>query len=123
MENEDRIIVLLEELVALARLSAHEGLVRFLKDILVDPRHLKAYELSDGDRTQKEVGSIVGLSQPSVSLLWQKWRRLGIVRDANGRVAHLVRPSDLGLLSVAEGDNAQVRKRSPTSNRETTSVQ
>lgn len=55
MENEDRIVALLEEMVFWERFSARDGLVSFLTVVLVEPKHFKAYELSDGTRTQKEV--------------------------------------------------------------------
>jgi hypothetical protein len=99
MNNDERIIGLLEELVAWTRLSAREGVLALLRQVLADPRHLRAYELTDGVRTQKEVGDAVGLAQPSISQLYAKWRRLGIVREKEGKIAHLARPSELGLES------------------------
>src|SRR5688500_15724877 len=97
MANEDQVIVLLEELVAWTRFSARDALEATLRKTLSDPKHLKAYDLSDGSRSQTEIADASGLSQPTVSLLWQKWRRLGIVRDHEGRARHLVKPSDLGV--------------------------
>lgn len=98
MDNQERTVALLEELVAWTRFSARDGLKSTLQDVLADPKHFKAYELTDGTRTQKQVGAPVGLTQPAVSNLWQRWRKLGIVRDvSNGRPAHLVRPTELGL--------------------------
>jgi CRP-like cAMP-binding protein len=97
MSTDERYIGLLEELVAWTRLSARSGFIDLLKQSVNDPRHLKAYELSDGTRTQKEVADACGISQPTVSGLYAKWKRLGIVRDRGGRTSHLVRPSDLGI--------------------------
>jgi hypothetical protein len=99
MDNDERIVSLLEELVAWTRFSAREGLKATLQDVLADPKHFRAYELTDGTRTQKQVGDAVALTQPAVSGLWNKWRRLGIVREiSNGRPAHLARPAELGLV-------------------------
>ncbi len=103
MAEEDRMVTLLEELVAWTRFANREALVRLWREVLVDPRHLVAYELSDGTRSQKEVGDNSRLSQPTISALWQKWRRLGIVTDHKGRAAHLARPSDLGVDLPSEG--------------------
>jgi hypothetical protein len=97
MNNDERIISLLEELVAWSRLSARPELLPFLQSTLADPKHLKAFELTDGNRTQQQVADGAGLSQPAVSGLWTEWRRLGIARDKNGKAAHIVSPSDFGL--------------------------
>jgi hypothetical protein len=103
MSPDERIIELLEELVSWARLSAREPLMRVLRDVLQDARHAKAYDLSDGHRSQKEIGEQVGLSQPTISRLWQHWNQLGIVHEKNGRMQHLLKTSELGL----SADNLQ----------------
>jgi len=95
--QDDRVIELLEELVAWTRFSSRTALFDLWEGVLKDDRHLLAYEFSDGTRSQKEVGDAAGLSQPAVSGLWQRWRRLGIVRVNGTRVAHLARPSDMGM--------------------------
>jgi len=108
MNNDERIIGLLEDLVAWARLSARDEMLPFLKEVLADPKHLKAFDLTDGHRTQQQVADGAGLSQPSVSLLWSKWRRLGILREKNGKPAHIVSPSDYGLdLSAASAPDGK----------------
>jgi hypothetical protein len=95
--EEERVIELLEELVAWTRFGARAALLEIWETVLKDDKHLLAYELSDGTRSQKEVGDAAGLSQPSVSGLWQRWRRLGVVRPSGNRVAHLASPSDMGM--------------------------
>jgi hypothetical protein len=97
VNNDDRQTSLLEELVAWTRFAHREALVRALDHVLADERHLRAYELTDGTRTQSEVATEAGLSQPSVSGLWQKWRRLGLAHDQGGKTVQLVRPSDIGI--------------------------
>lgn len=95
--TDERSVHLLEELVAWTRFTARDALVRVLKEVLVESKHLAAYEFTDGTRTQKEIGDASGLSQPTVSTLWQRWKRLGIVREAAVGVCHLAHPADLGL--------------------------
>jgi hypothetical protein len=80
-----------------------------LKQVLVDPKHLKAYDLTDGTRTQQQVATGAGISQPMVSGLWGKWRRLGIVLDKNGKTVHIVKPSDYGL-EVSEAAATDTRE-------------
>jgi len=97
MPNDDRVVALLEQLVIWTRFAARDNLIAVLRDVLTDPRHMTAYELSDGTRTQKEVGDASGLSQPTVSALWQKWRRIGILQEQSGRLRHLASLADLGI--------------------------
>jgi hypothetical protein len=95
--GDDRLVELLEELVAWTRFASRTALIGLLDAEGKDAKHLLAFELSDGTRSQKQVGDLVGLSQPSVSLLWKRWRRLGIARDVGGRARHIARPTDIGM--------------------------
>ena len=87
---------LLEEILAWIRFSNRSDLVKSIES-LTDPRHLVALELTDGTRTQAQVAKSTGLSQATISNLWNKWRRLGLVIDRAGRTEHLARPTDLGV--------------------------
>jgi DNA-binding transcriptional regulator LsrR (DeoR family) len=87
----------LEELLAWTKFAFRQQLVDELRKQLSDPKHLAAYEASDGTQSQTEISKVANISQPTVSGLWNKWRRLGLVREVDGRVMHLVRPSDVGL--------------------------
>ena len=93
-------ISLLGELLAWNKLAAREHLAQALGRALRDEKHLKAYELSDGSRSQDAIASGTGLSQPTISRLWAQWLRLGIGREVEGRFVHLMAPSDLNLSST-----------------------
>jgi len=95
---------LLIELVAWTRFANLDRLTKALEGILRDPKHLAAYEATDGSRSQTQVAQVSGLSQPSVSALWGRWRRLALVVETDGRPRHLIRPSDLG---IGAGDTAK----------------
>lgn len=95
--DTERLAALLEELIAWTRFANRDALVRTLDEVLADDRHLRAFELTDGTRTQSEVAGAAGLSQSSVSGLWQRWRRLGLARERDGRAVHLVDPADIGM--------------------------
>jgi hypothetical protein len=95
--EEERIISLLEELVVWTRFAARPAILAAWNTILTDDRHLRAYELSDGSRNQIQLAQATGLSQPTISGLWARWRRLGIARVQGKTVVHLARPSDFGL--------------------------
>ena len=40
------------------------------------------YSLADGERSQKEIGEWVGLSQPPISSRFKKWEKLGLLKDS-----------------------------------------
>ncbi|SRR6266566_3351069 len=95
--EDERIISLLEDLVVWTRFAARPAILAAWNTILTDDRHLRAYELSDGSRNQVQLAQATGLSQPTISGLWGRWRRLGIARLQGKTVVHLARPSDFGL--------------------------
>jgi hypothetical protein len=97
-DSAERQIELLEELVAWTRFASRSTFVATLEDQLKDPKHLRAFEASDGTQSQEEVGQFAGLSQASVSGLWARWKRAALTTSGpNGRARHLARPSDLGI--------------------------
>jgi len=95
---QERQVQLLEELLAWTRFANRQSLVDMIQSVMSDEHHLRAFEATDGGRSQRQVGEAAGLSQRAVSDLWLKWRRLGVVTiEASGRAKHLMRPSDLGI--------------------------
>lgn len=109
--STQREVELLEELVVWARFANRKSILDAWDSILSDDRHLLAYELSDGSRTQQQIAKAARLSQPAVSNLWAKWRKLGIARAVDKSVCHIARPSDFGMeraiqLRATAGDNA-----------------
>ena len=87
---------LLEELVAWARFQNRAAFVDVVRTVMSDPRHLRAYEATDGSRTQAQVATYAGLGQPTVSGLWARWRRMGLLLGPE-RPKHILRPSDAGI--------------------------
>jgi hypothetical protein len=96
LNGSDRALEVLEELLSWTRFSNRAAFVDTIGAVMNDPRHLIAYEATDGHRSQGEVAASAGLSQPTVSSLWARWRRLGLVVGPD-RPRHLARPSDLGI--------------------------
>lgn len=89
---------ILEELLAWTKFAHRSELISAVRSTMSDPKHLLAYEATDGSNSQSDVAKSSGLSQPAISALWAKWSRLGLVTNVGARPAHLARPSDLGLL-------------------------
>lgn len=82
--------------MALTRFAARDALEKTLAAVLRDKKHQQAFELSDGSRTQSEVGDLVGLGQSAISDLWKRWRRLGLLQERSLRMARIVSLIDLG---------------------------
>ena len=106
--GKNRQLELLEELVAWTRFANREAVIKLIGSVMPDPRHLRAFEATDGKRTQAEVGAFARLTQPTVSGLWARWRRLGLLMDRGERLQHLVRPSDLGMHIPEAGETSAV---------------
>jgi hypothetical protein len=92
----ERLEEMVEELLIWTRFMARPALVESLGSVLKDPKHKLAYELTDGNRTQGEVGKQAGLDQTTVSDLWGRWRRLGLLNDTGKRPAKLISLADIG---------------------------
>jgi CRP-like cAMP-binding protein len=105
----DRVIGLLEELVVWTRFAARGPLDEVLRQALTDPRHQAAYEATDGERTQQQVADVAGIDQTTVSDLWSRWRRLGLVRDGARRPARLISLADLGWEVPSGGSRRRSR--------------
>lgn len=116
--HEERQVALLEELLAYTRFMARDALEQTLRSIVKDERHRIALELTDGTRSQSQVGSEAGLAQSAISDLWKKWRRLGLVRERDGRHQHLVRPSDLGFGAAVTPKRSDAQPPSSTNAKE-----
>jgi CRP-like cAMP-binding protein len=88
---------ILEELLAWTKFASNEALLETLRSTLADREEFLAYEASDGTRTQAQVAEAAGISQPTVSRMWSRWRRLGLLRVVDGRGHHLASAAELGL--------------------------
>jgi hypothetical protein len=92
----DRTEMLLEEILLWTKFMARPSLAASLTEVLKDPAHKLAYESTDGTRTQTEVGTVAGIDQTTVSDLWARWRRLGLLDDTGKRPRRLISLVDLG---------------------------
>lgn len=97
INDDTEIKELLAQMVMWTQFANRRAILETWDSVLSDDLHLLAYELSDGSRTQTQVANESGLSQPTLSGLWTKWKRLGIARNQGSVVVHLARPSDFGV--------------------------
>lgn len=103
--------VLLSEVLLLVRVLAQPILDDALSDFFDNRKQLRAYELSDGERSTREIGAIVGVDQKTVSTWWRKWRDSYQIVDQTGRKGqYRARYSLLGLVTrfAPESDNSSM---------------
>ncbi len=97
-DNEE--VTLLRELVHWQRFQNRASLRSALEEILTTVTDRKIYEMTDGTKSQPQIASQCGVSQPTVSNKWKQWRTLGIVYempDEPGRCRHLASLESVGL--------------------------
>lgn len=83
------------------RLLGLQALRPLLEQVLSTEKQRLVYELSDGQRTTREVGRLATVSAGTVSRLWSEWLAVGIcseVHGASGRAQHLASLSSLGII-------------------------
>jgi len=69
----------------LLRILAQPILWSSLSKIFTKPQQLWAYELSDGARSTRDIGKIVGVDQKTISTWWRGFATLGITKKAGKR--------------------------------------
>ena len=91
----------------LLRVLAQPGLLSALPDIFRDARHLHAYHLSDGRRSTREIGKIVGVDQKTISRWWRAWKKdQRIIEKAGKRGQFRARYSLAELIARQTGPQA-----------------
>ncbi len=94
----DELVRIQREQLRWLRAMAFPQVRATVRDTLRSPTERKAYDLSDGTRTGREIASGAGVSPATVSAWSKKWRLVGIAEDAEGRrVAHIATLAELGL--------------------------
>lgn len=91
----------LDQLLKWTRFAGFQQLRNLLTQNLTTDKELLVYELSDGDRTTREIASMVGIgSNNTVVNYWKKWSKLGIVepsQERQGRFRHFCSLEEVGL--------------------------
>ena len=100
--SEDKlaeIAVTLRELLKWTRFAGMLRLKDILNQTLLTPVEKLVYELSDGDRSMREIAQRVGKGHVTIHRYWEKWRKIGIVEPAEreGRYRHICSLEEVGL--------------------------
>jgi hypothetical protein len=76
----------LDQLLKWSRFAGLQQLKNLLTQNLTSDRELLVYELSDGERTTREIAALANVrSNATVVGYWRKWSKLGIVEPSQNR--------------------------------------
>jgi hypothetical protein len=81
----------------LLEFSIGEELEEILTSIFPNPRDRRIYELTNGSRSTREIGKIIGLDQKGISKLWNKWSDLCIVESTGKLKPYKAKYTLIGL--------------------------
>ena len=93
------------ELQNLLRILAHPILSDSLQGIFKNSKQLYAYELSNGERSTRDIGRLVKSDQKSISNWWREWESKGLVEKVGKKGQFKARYSLLELIVVYSPSN------------------
>lgn len=106
----------LDQLLKWTRFAGMQQLRTILNQNLTTDTEMLIYELSDSERTTREIANIVGVgSNATIASYWKRWSRLGIVEPSEtrrGRFKKICSLEEVGLTipPIPQGES------SPTEN-------
>ena len=77
--EENSVVSLLQRNNELLTVLAKAHLSEVLENELADTKHRKLYELTGKSIPVKQIASKIGIATGTVSQIWQRWERKGIV--------------------------------------------
>ena len=96
MEQTNDILEELKTQTALLRAMAIQTLKDVIQDELKSVRDKKIFELSDGQRTTREIAKLAGGSFQTVAQKWKRWSTLGLVTESESRKGRYKKIISLG---------------------------
>ncbi len=88
------------EVQVLLRILAQPLLASSLQEIFKSPKQLYAYELSNGERSTRDIGKLVRLDQKGISIWWREWEKEGLAEKVGKKGQFKARYTLLELLVV-----------------------
>ena len=108
-----RIEQLLKEHLKWTKFASQFQLKKVLESALKEEEK-KIYELSNGQRSTRDIEKLTSASRGKIAALWKKWYKMGIVESLdkyNGtRVKRLSSLSDLGIAIKMPTDRQSVQQ-------------
>jgi hypothetical protein len=104
-EEVERLAEANQRVEDLLTLMAQPMLMTALSAIFKDAKQLRAYQLSDGRRSTRNIGKSVGVDQKTISRWWRTWKDYKIMEKAGKRGQFRARYS-LGALVAMQAAKA-----------------
>lgn len=98
--NVEEILRLLRELVKWSKFESIPKLRTILEQNLPTDKEKRIYELSDGERSTRDIAKLSDVSHQTVANYWEKWSKLGIVdttETKEGRYKRICSLEQVGL--------------------------
>ena len=90
-----------KEIQLFLRILVHPILMSELSVVFKNAKQLRAYELSNGERSTRDIGQIVKIDQKGISNWWREWEREGLVDKVGTKGQFKARYTLLELLVVS----------------------
>ena len=100
MNNEEKIIELLEEILIWTKYDYSDIKLKMQKHLDTDDKKI-AYQLSNGERSRRDISTFVSVSHSSIYRWWNEWFELGLVEQTEkyggGRYKRLISLTRMGI--------------------------
>jgi hypothetical protein len=97
MNNEEKIVQLLNETVRWLRFQGLEKAKAAVAEHLDTDKKKLVFDLTDGKGTQASISKEAGVSTASLYYWWNEWYAAGIVTKEGDKFCHLFKLSEIGL--------------------------
>ncbi len=91
----------------LIRILVHPILMSELREVFKNAKQMRAYELSNGERSTRDIGKLVNIDQKGVSNWWREWEKAKIADKAGKKGQFKARYTLLELLFVKSASKRQ----------------
>lgn len=97
----DEITEKLDEIISWLKLIGRNEVKKILSELIKNEVDFILYQNSDGEKTVRELSLITGLSIKTVSMRWDTWEKLGIMKKieigTGGRGKRIFNLEELGF--------------------------
>jgi hypothetical protein len=104
MNNDTKLESMFAEFLKIYRYDTHARIVDTLTTELNDDIKKKVYQLSDGNRSTRDIKKLAGITPPTIINYWKQWSQKGIAIPAQrkGRYMAVFNLNDYGLSILDE---------------------